>query len=566
MSTVEMARSSLAESLGTAGRVPERAMNSVASLLRVAARLAQADAALLEIAGLPSPLGIFGLSDDAGRDVLEAIRDGRDLPNRRFLVFAAPLPIADQRNPGRLLLLAGAPLKIDERFERALRLFAVEIAHEIDVAKLESRSALRFVDGERIAQIAEGIDALTDAAAIFEAPRIGNVPTYRYVNAAFEQFFGRTVLDVVGQTPDVLYGALTDLDRMDVLHDRLQAGHETRSSVVYYTHAGIPVWVEMNAKPMVEANGASSFFVVTMRDVTARKEFEAAVSAEKRKLRVTLAAIGDAVLTTVGDGRVEFVNTAAHLTLGIDHVDAYGEPIDRIVQLRSVDGDTPIAVLQDGVDDGTGARRGEALRGSGETLQHIAFVASPIGKSDEGFVVVLRDVTAQHRLAMQLSYEASHDALTGLFNRRKFEEVLNEAVTSAQASSSHHSLAFLDLDHFKIINDRCGHAVGDRVLADIAQVLQHELRGRDVLARLGGDEFAVLLQHCSIANARRVLEKLRAAVAAYTIVEGGMSFAVGVSIGVASIEGVHANASAALAAADAACYAAKAAGRNVIVG
>lgn len=549
--------------MNTSPRLGE--MTAIAALLRVAARIARVEAAILEISGETVPLGIFGLSDVAAQDALEALQRGTALPSGRLVVFEAPVLLADTTRSARLLLLDAATLKVDERMERSLRLFATEIGHEVDVSARQSRRAIHQIVGERLEQIAEGVDAISDPVAVYAAPRIGTIPTYLYVNAAFEQFFGLSALDVIGQTPDVMYGPMTDIDRMEFVHARMQAGHEVRSVVVFYKRDGIPVWVEINARPVIESSGASSFFIVTMRDVTARKEFEAAVAAEKRKLRVTLAAIGDGVITTVGDGRVEFVNTAARTTLGIDQVEAYGEPIDRVVNLCDAD-NSPIEVLRAGENDGTGARRGQARRGRGQRLQHIAFVTSPIGANEEGFVVVLRDVTEQHRLATQLSFEASHDALTGLFNRRKFEDVLAESIVSAQTSSSHHTLAFLDLDRFKVINDRCGHAVGDVVLANIARVLQGGLRGHDVLARLGGDEFAILLQHCSIANARRVLDKLRRAVESYSISNDGESFAVGVSIGLASIEGVDANASVALASADAACYAAKAAGRNVIVG
>jgi diguanylate cyclase (GGDEF)-like protein len=181
-------------------------------------------------------------------------------------------------------------------------------------------------------------------------------------------------------------------------------------------------------------------------------------------------------------------------------------------------------------------------------------------------VVVLRDVTAQHRLASQLSYEASHDALTSVYNRRKFEKVLEDAINAAHRHEGTHALAFLDLDRFKFINDSCGHAIGDRVLFDLANLLQTQLRVRDVLARIGGDEFAVLLHDCTLDNARRVLEKVRAAVDGYRIAFNGREYGVGVSIGVTVIDGSETDSGAILARADAACYAAKSRGRNAVAG
>jgi diguanylate cyclase (GGDEF)-like protein len=369
---------------------------------------------------------------------------------------------------------------------------------------------------------------------------------------------------MIGQAPSALYGPMTDLDRMEFLLDRVRAGHEARSPVVFYKRDNLPAWIDVTLRPHVEESGAISFYVATMRDVTARKEFEAALAAEKRKLQVTLAAIGDGVITTVADGRIEFVNAAARAMLNIDQSNAYGESVNTIVRL--VDGEgAPIDLLTSGESDGE-VRRGQALFGAPKSQMHVAYVTSAIGTHRDGYVIVLRDVTAQQRLATQLTYEASHDALTGLFNRRKFEDILERAVATARSDGAYHTLAYLDLDRFKIVNDRCGHAVGDKVLTDIAHILHDRLRGRDVIARLGGDEFAVLLHDCTLANARKVLEKLRIGVDEYALVHNGETFTVGVSIGLAPIEGPNADGDAALSAADAACYAAKAAGRNVIVG
>jgi diguanylate cyclase (GGDEF)-like protein len=197
---------------------------------------------------------------------------------------------------------------------------------------------------------------------------------------------------------------------------------------------------------------------------------------------------------------------------------------------------------------------------------HVAFTTSPFGQGPEGYVVVLRDVTEAHRLASQLSFEASHDALTGLINRRRFEEALEDTVVEARRGRVETTLAFLDLDRFKVINDRCGHAAGDQVLAEVANVLASKLRERDLLARVGGDEFAVILYDCPLATARAVMNKLRDAVDTYTYEAEGKTYRVGVSIGLASIDLSATSPSAVLAMADAACYAAKAAGRNIVVG
>ena len=136
---------------------------------------------------------------------------------------------------------------------------------------------------------------------------------------------------------------------------------------------------------------------------------------------------------------------------------------------------------------------------------------------------MLRDVTIENRIALRLSFEATHDPLTGLQNRRAFTERLDEAVRGARERGEHHAVGFIDLDRFKVVNDRFGHAVGDRLLHEIARVMGRVVRGGDVLARIGGDEFALLLSNCRLDDARHVAEKLRAAVDNYRIAARGRS-------------------------------------------
>jgi diguanylate cyclase (GGDEF)-like protein/PAS domain S-box-containing protein len=174
----------------------------------------------------------------------------------------------------------------------------------------------------------------------------------------------------------------------------------------------------------------------------------------------------------------------------------------------------------------------------------------------------LTDITEAHELSRQLSYEASHDALSGLINRREFEIRLQRALDSAQASGTSHAVCYLDLDQFKIINDTCGHVAGDELLRQLAQLLQSRVRSNDALARLGGDEFGLLLHDCSMADAVGIANALLKAVEQYQFVWGASTFTVGASIGVVPLSGNFRRITQVLQAADAACYAAKDQGRN----
>jgi diguanylate cyclase (GGDEF)-like protein/PAS domain S-box-containing protein len=186
------------------------------------------------------------------------------------------------------------------------------------------------------------------------------------------------------------------------------------------------------------------------------------------------------------------------------------------------------------------------------------------GDSVSGAVGNARDITEAHHLSEELSYQASHDTLTGLINRREFEQRLQRALQIARVEKTEHALCYLDLDELKIINDTCGHVAGDALLRQLGGLLQEHVRKRDTLARLGGDEFGVLLEHCSVEQAMRVVNALHKAVGDFRFLWGDKSFNIGVSIGLVPVTEASESITAVLSAADTACYAAKDAGRNRI--
>ncbi len=175
--------------------------------------------------------------------------------------------------------------------------------------------------------------------------------------------------------------------------------------------------------------------------------------------------------------------------------------------------------------------------------------------------IMIEDITHARKLSDELSHQASHDSLTGLLNRREFEQILQLAVENAQSADTHHMLAFIDLDQFKVVNDTCGHISGDHMLCQVALVLRNSLREPDVLARLGGDEFAVLFHDTSVAGARVAVEKLHQAVHNYSFHWQGRTFGLSSSIGLASINRSTPNSTWVLQAADTACNMAKNSGR-----
>lgn len=183
------------------------------------------------------------------------------------------------------------------------------------------------------------------------------------------------------------------------------------------------------------------------------------------------------------------------------------------------------------------------------------------GDPRAGTIWLLRDVTAERAAHRELAWSASHDALTGLANRRHFETELQRLLPQVGPQAPAAAL-FVDLDHFKVINDTAGHAAGDRVLREVAAALQASVRRDELVARLGGDEFVVVLMHCELEAAVRVAEKLRAAVQRIEIVHAGQRLPVGASVGVVAIPPQGASVAGVLQLADEACYAAKGEGRN----
>jgi diguanylate cyclase (GGDEF)-like protein/PAS domain S-box-containing protein len=181
-----------------------------------------------------------------------------------------------------------------------------------------------------------------------------------------------------------------------------------------------------------------------------------------------------------------------------------------------------------------------------------------------GAVIVFHDVTESRNLARKLSWEATHDALTGLINRRGFEQQLIEALASCQDSNQQHALCYLDLDRFKLVNDTAGHVAGDELLRQITTLLQKKVGANDTLARLGGDEFGLLLTQCPLSQAAKITEQLKDLVHQFRFMWDSKTFIIGVSIGVVAINHTSKDLMEVMGAADAACYVAKGQGRNCV--
>lgn len=285
---------------------------------------------------------------------------------------------------------------------------------------------------------------------------------------------------------------------------------------------------------------------------------------------VTLHSIADAVVTTDAGARITYMNPAARKLANVDSGQALDSPIDEIIRLAHEDDGTFLAdpVRQCLADNRLVDLQQQCVlvRRDGMPVPVDASVA-PIRDSEgrvRGAVMIMHDMSEARALQHELSYQASHDPLTGLYNRRELDHELQRLLERSSRDGHEHTLCYLDLDQFKVVNDTCGHAAGDLLLRNLTARLEGALRKSDILARLGGDEFGLLLYHCPLEQALQTAEKVRALINEFRFVWEGRAFQIGVSIGLAPLQSGIDSAAEVLAAADMACYAAKEDGRNRI--
>jgi diguanylate cyclase (GGDEF)-like protein/PAS domain S-box-containing protein len=329
------------------------------------------------------------------------------------------------------------------------------------------------------------------------------------------------------------------------------------------------LWVEAQSAS-IEFHGHRAILTVA-RDVSYRKSLEVSLSRSKRQAQYTLESIAEGVITTDNEGLIDYMNQAAETLIGTNRDDATGH---RIGELFTLVDDADRRPLGDPVERSLAMRRrvnmgrhAVMVTGDGEHEHSIEITASPIrgpGSSISGTVVVFHDVGEIRGLTRQMSYQATHDPLTGLINRREFERRLDEAMDDAHTEEAVHMLFYMDLDRFKAVNDSCGHLAGDNMLREVANLIKDQVRDSDFVGRLGGDEFGALLIGCPIDKARQIATDICNAIAGYRFVWKDKIFNIGISIGLVEISHVSGTLQDVMSAADSACYVAKQQGRGQV--
>lgn len=318
---------------------------------------------------------------------------------------------------------------------------------------------------------------------------------------------------------------------------------------------------------LIDSQGRPYRMIGTVADISSRKQQQLALFHAKELAEITLNAITDGVIRIDTTGGIEYLNPSARRMLDCDEKCLIGQPIESVVELEPD-------------DQGPGITDQLQLCLSGEKIQIedgkaflcpldgsrrvIDFSAAPVRDSEQsivGAVIAFSDISEQIEIRRQMAYQAEHDALTGLSNRYRFESEANHLIADSLANHREHTLLYMDLDQFKIVNDTCGHHAGDELLRRVSRLVSDQVRRNDLLARLGGDEFGLLLADCTPEKAAEIAAGIIGSVNDFKFVWEQQRFSVGISIGVVSLAG-QTDSTSLLKAADQACYAAKDQGRN----
>jgi diguanylate cyclase (GGDEF)-like protein/PAS domain S-box-containing protein len=279
---------------------------------------------------------------------------------------------------------------------------------------------------------------------------------------------------------------------------------------------------------------------------------------------LALNSLAEAVIATDVDRRITYLNPAAERLTASSAAEAAGKSLEEVVGLVDETDRRPLSdpvrqALTSGAPVSLGRRALLISRHDGSE-HSIELSATPMRNTagdQVGAVVLLHDVSEQRGLARQMSYQATHDALTGLVNRREFERRLEEAIERGHRGDGQHVLCYLDLDRFKVVNDTSGHLAGDSMLREVAKLLRDAVRDSDTVGRVGGDEFGMLLVGCPLEKARQIADDVCRSVGEHRFVWRDKIFNIGVSVGLVEISRESGTLEELLTAADSACYVAK---------
>ncbi len=307
-----------------------------------------------------------------------------------------------------------------------------------------------------------------------------------------------------------------------------------------------------------------------LQDITESVIAENKLAKEKQRNRITLKLLKDGVITTDNNCNIDSMNPVAEGLTGWPSYEAKGKNLDNVFKLIDINTrERKINIGRDCLESGKPIETSANLvlldRFNNEHPIELSLApSSSLNIESGGLVLIFKDASETKRLTQEITHQASHDALTGLLNRKEFEYRLEKAIASAAAHDVQHVLCYLDLNQFKIINAQAGHTAGDIILKQAAQQMKRHMRSIDVLARLGGDEFSLLLVNTTIEHARAIAQELIDTIRSTTFKWRDQHFEIGLSIGLISVDKCSQDPAQMLTRAELACFTAKDHGRNKI--
>ena len=522
-------------------------------------------------------------------EALEVLRVAT--PPRHFGAILLALDIAPQPNTDELLALLGTPEYLDVAV-----LVLAHVAEPATVVWTSRRARSATLLWRDFTDSADCLDKLlapatqTDAEASApqgEPIRVLFVDDSRTVRASYARLLAAQgyIVEVATHAAEAMAKAqeqpfdIAIIDYFmpgengDALCQRLRADPRTAGMTTAiltgtYLDQVIQDSLKAGAVECMFKNEAQELFVARLAAMSRAVRSRKSVENERSRLASILASVGDGVYGVNRAGLVTFVNPAVRRILGYpEDVLLVGQAAHRLFHYAHEDGR---ANPEDACLLQKSYAKGDELRSWETVFWHQGGAAVPVActvfplRIDgrlEGSVVAFRDVSERRALEQELLWQANHDPLTKLYNRRFFERHLEEEVARCQRGSSS-ALLYLDLDRFKYINDIAGHAAGDQLLVEISQQMRTRLREVDLLARLGGDEFAIILRNVADDSVLHTAESFREILEHYTFVYGGSQYRIYGSIGVALIGSDAQSSGEVLANADIACHLAKNKGRN----
>lgn len=368
---------------------------------------------------------------------------------------------------------------------------------------------------------------------------------------------------IVIDSSHLAFDALTEYERIeDEIDDLLEEILQDYSDYNQGKHETLETY--KNILALFTALALTIIIWVLYRNIKAHET----LGKEKERAQVTLQSIGDGVITTDKNGDVTYLNPVAERLTGWAADDARNRPLSEIFsvvhQVSRKPMSNPVELCLENDTVIHLSNHSILINRNGKEIA-IEDSAAPIRDNQGniiGVVLVFHDISEQNILKQELSWQATHDALTGLTNRFEFERLVEHAMTTSRTDGRTHGLLYIDLDQFKIVNDTAGHIAGDKVLRQVAGIFSNIVRDTDTLARMGGDEFGLLLENCPAEKALEIANQIIGALNDYQFWWNDREYKVGASIGLATIDQSSESLQQVFSAADLACYAAKDAGRN----